>query len=253
MDCFSSISRKTVDKEKKKKKKKLRTYPHVEYEFANQDEMYRSYSPTEQLWNTHEIKYDVFQTIQEEYNVNQNKKHINKINKYEKHPILFIHLPHIYEKLTLGNYDYASTVCYGGIYDHIINLSCRLFPEGHSRKITHNILLHDNKTQHYDNFKKAIMWCVQIIRRAKEKRESVLVNCLAGVNRSCSAIVAFDILENGRSIEESIEYICRVKQEHHDDYIEACMGTIETGIWDTMNNESFVNHLYLLKSEIENQ
>ena len=91
--------------------------------------------------------------------------------------------------------------------------------------------------------------CVQIIKEAKTKNESVLVNCLAGVNRSCSAIVAYAMLETKYGIKSSTAYIEKMKAAKHDEYIIRSMGTAEQGMWDTMTNTSFIRHLMIMISE----
>ena len=163
----------------------------------------------------------------------QTDDHIN-INLAKE--IKCIHLPEIYKKLYLGNYAYAyKSLSLNTRYkfDVIINLSGQALPNNNNYQ--KNIKIYNCKV--VDSVKTKISKTTieiicEIIKNAEKSNLSILINCLAGINRSSFFAISYALFKYQNS--ESEVWI---------QYIKQCK--IDSGYinWLTLINQSFVKQL----------
>ena len=150
----------------------------------------------------------------------------------------FVCLPDIYDKLILGNFYFSlHKVLNKSFVDSktvIINLSEQKLKS--DTVLIYNFDLEDSYRQSYEYFKHIMNQCIYIINDAKKNKKYVIVNCAAGVNRSCSAIIAFAI-SNNLIADNSIDYIKYTKNEKYGN------------IWPTLTNLRFVEYLRMMEFE----
>jgi protein-tyrosine phosphatase len=149
----------------------------------------------------------------------------------------YVELPDIYNKLILGNFNYSiyknSNTFHKTI---IINLCERKFQSNNKNIVVYNLQLDDSLQQPYSYFKKIMIHCTKIMHFAKTNNYSIIVNCAAGINRSCSAIVTFAI-SVGIPIETIVDYIKKRKENKYGQN------------WATLTNPLFVYYLKQLEKE----
>jgi protein-tyrosine phosphatase len=153
-----------------------------------------------------------------------------------------ITLPEIYSKLTLGNIEAARAEIElakeeDPEYQHIINLSGM---ELTSEKITvHDLPIDDKESLTFGVFSTTMLKAIEILSEAEKNDEWVLVNCMAGCNRSVSAIVCYAVLRKGWKLDDAIEYI-KFRKRY-----------IGKESWNTLGNVMFHKHLKRMeKNEI---
>jgi protein-tyrosine phosphatase len=156
-----------------------------------------------------------------------------------KNTQFFIELPKIYDKLTLGNFEYSTFKNLNTVNNKtiIINLCEEKLPDINPNIIVCNLQLDDSFRQPYSYFKKIMIQCISLMHIAKNNNYSIIVNCAAGINRSCSAIVAFAI-SNSIPINNAINYIKTCKQNKYGN-----------NNWPTLTNTQFVMYLKKLESD----
>lgn len=145
---------------------------------------------------------------------------------------LTVTLPEFYSKLTLANIEGMKAeleIVDPPEYEHIINLSGNEITTEKDIKI-HNIMLDDEKDVSYEDFKKVMDHVVVLLKQIAEKDEWVLVNCMAGSNRSVSAVICY-ALSKGWKLKDAIDYVEKRKSETGHRY------------WNTLGNLIFQEHL----------
>lgn len=142
-------------------------------------------------------------------------------------------LPQIYKNLILGNFNFSSRNVSNNTM--IINL-CEVKLENPNNKFIYNFRLDDSYNQPYSYFKNIMDQCVKLIKIAENNNYPVIVNCAAGINRSCSAIVAYAI-SKGWTVDTTIKYIVSQKQNKYGK------------LWPTLTNKQFIQYLKKMKSE----
>ena len=145
-----------------------------------------------------------------------------------------VNLPQVYEKLILSDFEFSKN---NKDKDTIIINLCMDKLESEHNNFIYNFNLLDSEEVPYHNFKDIISQCVQLIYIAEQKNYPIIVNCAAGINRSCSVIVAYSI-SKGLGIDDTIEYIKHEKRKKY-----------RRERWSTLTNQIFVNHLRRIKSE----
>ena len=147
-----------------------------------------------------------------------------------------VQLPQIYEKLTLGDFEYSRDNKDQKVM--IINL-CAEPLKSNTNNLIYNFQMNDSEEVPFNYFKNIISQCVQLIYVAEHSNYPVIVNCAAGINRSCSVIVAYALQKEfgQNNIDHIIEYI---KQEKKKKY--------SGERWSTLTNHIFVNHLRRIKN-----
>lgn len=148
---------------------------------------------------------------------------------------LSVTLPDFYKNLTLGNIEGVR----GEIeiaeeadeldYHHIINLSGRDVISERIR--VHDLQIDDKESLTFDVFNKTMLKAVEILENAEKTGEGVFVNCLAGCNRSVSAVVCYAVLRKGWKLKDAIEYV---------NFRKRYIGKPD---WDTLGNKTFYRHL----------
>ena len=138
-----------------------------------------------------------------------------------------VNLPQIYKKLTLGDFIYSRDNKDKEVM--IINL-CSEPLNSNTKNLIYNFQMNDSEEVPFNYFKSIISQCVQLINIAEHSNYPVIVNCAAGVNRSCSVIVAY-ASQKKLPIDNTIEYIKYVKMKKY---------RIK---WNTLTNKVFVNYL----------
>lgn len=157
---------------------------------------------------------------------------------YTNPPGYFVELPKIYKKLTLGNFEFASSKINDDTI--IINLCEKKIHNNNTNnrnKFIYNFRLDDSYGQTYNYFKSVMLKCIQVMKLAESNNYPVIINCAAGVNRSCSAIVAY-AMSNGLSVNETINYIKSKKKNKYGNK------------WPTLTNMQFVEYLHQMQNEI---
>lgn len=145
-----------------------------------------------------------------------------------------VKLPQIYKNLILSDFEFSLKNISSKTI--IINL-CEVELEHPNNNFIYNFKLEDSHNQSYSYFKYIMDQCVHIIKIAENNNYSVIVNCAAGINRSCSAIVAYAI-SKGLHIDDTINYIISQKQNKYKNQ------------WHTLTNTQFVQYLKKMKNEI---
>ena len=151
----------------------------------------------------------------------------------------FVELPIFYNNLTLGNFEYSKFKNLNNTEGKtiIVNLCEEKITTVNSNVIICNLKLADSYNQPYWYFKKVMIDCIKIMHYAKNNKHSLIVNCAAGINRSCSAIVAFAI-SNGISVDIAINYIKTCKKNKY-----------SSDIWPTLMNKQFIFYLKQLEND----
>ena len=147
----------------------------------------------------------------------------------------FIELSKIYKNLVLSTFSYSLENVDNGTM--IINL-CKKEIKSDKNKLIYNFTLSDSLEPSYNNFKNIVNQVIDLIKLAEICNHKVIVNCLGGVNRSCSMVIAYAVLEKELSVEEAVNYIKNDKKKKY--YIR----------WDTMTNTMFLEFLTRMKNEI---
>ena len=155
-------------------------------------------------------------------------------DNFQDNTIYDVKLPQIYKKLILGNFNFSSKNVYNNTM--IINL-CKVKLENPNNKFINNFRLDDSYNQSYSYFKNIMEQCIKLIKIAEYNNYPVIVNCAAGINRSCSVIVAYAI-SKGLPIEATIKYIVSQKQNKYGNK------------WPTLTNTQFIQYLKKMKSEL---
>lgn len=145
-----------------------------------------------------------------------------------------VQLPQIYRNLTLSDFEFANDNKDQNTM--IINLCATKLKSKHNIHI-YNFDMNDSEDVPYNYFKGIMSQCAQLLHIAETNSIPVIVNCAAGVNRSCSVIVAYAI-SKGLPIDDTIEYI---KQEKKKKY--------RGERWRTLTNPIFISHLQKIQSE----
>lgn len=149
-----------------------------------------------------------------------------------------VDLHKIYEKITLSDLEFAEY--YISDETMIINLSEKELANEKNNNFIFNLKLSDSYIpQSYDYFKDVMQKCIELIDIAKGSDYPVIVNCTAGVNRSCSAIIAYMIVKQGISVDEAIDYIRAEKRKKY-----------PNKRWSTLTNTKFVEYLKRMKEEL---
>ena len=145
-------------------------------------------------------------------------------------------LPNIYENLILANYDWVSRFAYD--VDIVLNMCDIKIPQS-SKLSVYNISISDDSKQPYHVFKTAVLQAIEIIENAVETKKSIVVNCLAGVNRSAAIVVAYAVLKKGWDISDAIRYIEEEKNKYR------------MFIWDTLTNKHFKRYIQQMLTDFK--
>ena len=167
-------------------------------------------------------------SLTEAFNLLNIKENFQDVNVYN------VNLPQIYKNLFLGNFNFSLKNIYKNTM--IINL-CEIKLKNINNKHINNFRLDDSYNQSYSYFKNIMEKCVNLINIAENNNYPVIVNCAAGINRSCSVIIAYAI-SKGLSVDDTIKYIVSQKQYKYGN------------IWPTLTNTQFIQYLKKMKSEI---
>ena len=167
-------------------------------------------------------------SLTEAFNLLNIKENIQDVNVYD------VNLPQIYKNLFLGNFNFSLKNMYKKTM--IINL-CEIKLKNINNKHINNFRLDDSYNQSYSYFKNIMEKCVNLITIAENNNYPVIVNCAAGINRSCSVIIAYAI-SKGLSVDDTIKYIVSQKKYKYGN------------IWSTLTNTQFIQYLKKMKSEI---
>lgn len=144
-------------------------------------------------------------------------------------------LPEIYENLTLSDYVFSSQNAEKKVI--IVNLSEKML-ESKNNKYIYNFRIDDSENVPYYYFKNVMLQCAHFIDHAQKNNRAIIVNCTAGINRSCSAIVAYSLLSKKFSVNTTMNYIKSSKSGKYGD------------VWPTLTNPKFVEYLKRMQSEL---
>jgi protein-tyrosine phosphatase len=165
-----------------------------------------------------------------------------KLTPAYKHPVYSVALPKIYRFLVLANYDYVNRQPTYENFNYIVNLSHHKMRRNTRLEDgqVHNLHMSDDAKQPYHFFKQRMIEVANLIEEAEAGGKNIVVNCLAGCNRSVAAIVAYAVVKKGWKIHHATEYI---EQEKVKTYGGRC--------WDTLTNGKFRQQLRQM--EIDHQ
>lgn len=137
-------------------------------------------------------------------------------------------LPQIYKRLMLSDFLYASANVDNKVM--IINL-CKQPLHSNMNHLIYNFKLDDSENIPYKYFKNIILQCCNLLRMAESKNIPVIVNCAAGINRSCSVILAYSFLTRRFPVQQAMDYIKHMKEQKYRNQ------------WPTLTNHRFVEYL----------
>lgn len=143
-------------------------------------------------------------------------------------------LPKIYNYLTLSNFNFS----HRNIDKNVVIINLSGIPlKSNNNKFIYNFLLEDSDYVSYLYFREIMLKCCSILKMAEQKKYRVIVNCMAGVNRSVSVIVAYSITK-GYNIDNVIQYIKNEKKNKYNNQ------------WPTLTNKTFILYLFQLYNEL---
>jgi len=148
-----------------------------------------------------------------------------------------VHLPQIYQRLVLSDFLYASANVDNKVM--IINL-CEQPLQRNMNHLIYNFKLDDSENISYQYFKNIMLQCCNLLRMAETNNIPVIVNCAAGINRSCSVIVAYSFLTRRFPVQQAIGYIKHIKSQKYGN------------CWPTLTNYRFVEYLLRMQQELIN-
>ena len=156
------------------------------------------------------------------------------MSNYDTYDGYNITLPQIYRNLVLSDFVYSSTNVNNKVM--IINLCEQPLHSGKNRLI-YNFKLDDSENISYEYFKNIMLNCCNLLKIAETNNLPVIVNCAAGINRSCSVIVAYSFLMRRFPVHQAIEYIKHMKVQKYGNK------------WPTLTNYKFVEYLQIMQHE----
>lgn len=149
---------------------------------------------------------------------------------------MMIQLSKINTNLHLCNIEYmsqADNVVEIVDFEIVINISDSQIQKSSENQTIHDINLVDNKRIDYNKFHK-IMEKIHNIIKQNISNKKIVVVCNNGVNRSVTAVIAYCIISQTMTFDNTLKYIEKIKKRKYPD------------AWESLTNEKFKSLLSAL-------